>query len=411
MNSLPEMSDAAIASIMNNKVLVSDAAGMFKKQLRKNMKPYEESAVRTFNRIVDEWAENLLLSIGKDGYVQASLVSRAWAVYFEGTQTKSLEKLFGNNLLPEDVIRKTVSYLHETPVDVLISDIGLSAIQMVWGSLTQALRYETIHQKRLRVFSAGDNARVNAKDWFSDANMNMRLMKGDETPFNIPMEIFMDIGEKVQIMNQCVPKPTVDTNNDKTVFTLSEAAQLYRAKIPKNAPKYERDARTAYNAIVKKWDSEMLVNLPEYSTKEYHIRDIMKIWSCYFEGVNTHFVPKNSERILCLSDEALADKIKFLSNNDVSTLIRDHGSTGVDITWFMITTTVRCSLLRMKRDAIFSQSTNPVEWWRLWEENSKIVNGDVRPFDIAVEDFTDMGEKVLTILSNAPEVATPRSEE
>jgi hypothetical protein len=65
----------------------------------------------------------------------------------------------------------------------------------------------------------------------------------------------------------------------------------------------------------------------------------------------------------------------------------------------------------MKRDAIFSQSTNPVEWWRLWEENSKIVNGDVRPFDIAVEDFTDMGEKVLTILSNAPEVATPRSEE
>lgn len=411
MNSLPEMNDAALASIMNNKVLISDAAGMFKKPLRKNMKPYEEAAVRTFNRMVDEWAENLLFAVGDGGYVQSSLVSRAWGVYFEGVQTRMMEKLFGSELMPEQAVRNAVKFLHETPVDKLVKNVGLSALQMMWGSLTQALRYEIIHQKRLRIFSCGEDPSKYSKEWFSNANMNMRLSKGDETPYNIPKEILMDIGEKIQVINQCAPRPVVDAKNNQTKFKLSEAAKMYHTKIPKNSSRYENDAKSAYNALVRKWDEDMLAGMPGYASTEYDIKEIMQMWSCYFEGSNTNFVTQNLSNILCLSDDKVQEYIKLLISSDVSYLIRECGSTSLDIIWFMVTTTIRCKLMEMKRDAIFSKSTDAVDWWGAWNENSKIVKGETRPFDLDVEEFSDIGEKVVTILSNAPEVATPRGEE
>jgi hypothetical protein len=406
MNHLPEISDSALESIINNKVLVSDAAGMFKKPLRKNMKPYEEAAVRTFNRIVDEWADRLLLPTGNGGYIQSSLVPRAWGVYFEGLQTHRLKESFGDHLLPEKVVRETIDYLNSSSVDKIISELGLSAIQMIWGSLTQSLRYETVRMKRERIFEAGNtNDNSISRKWFSSANLNMRLMKGDETPYGIPKEVFNDIGEKIININNCIPKPLVEKSNNATKFSLEEVERMYIAKIARNTSRYETDAKNAYNEIVRAWVKEMLTPLFKDNEKK-DIQEIMQMWACYFEGYNTHRLEQNTRRILSVSEDTLKEYLNYISSTNVEDIILNKGSMTLDIMWFFITSSMRLELLKMKREEIFVD-VYPVKWWSRWRDNKPLIQGEVRPFGINVSDFNDAGEKVVTILSNAPEVTTP----
>jgi hypothetical protein len=423
---LPELSDAAIAEIMNNQCLVSDAAGMYKKPVRKNMKPYEEQCVRAYNRIIDEWSANLLTPLAKGAYIQSTLVSRAWNVYFEGIQTRAYAQKFGPSFegpCVEKYVRAFVSMMRDTSVERLIDEYGPTYLSMMWTMFMNATKYELGKQRRERIFVSPNHS--DAKKWFSEGNMNMKLLKGEETAYGIPPELMNDIGQKISVIMRYIPRPVIDSASTQEHFTLAEAEKLYIVKVPKNIQAYDKAAMERYNNLVREWRKWVELHAPSIATatEKQHISTYIRLWTCFFEGFNTfkfeqHLNAKDDifsyvyHETLGDDDVRLKEFLSFISAYDnLGDAIVSLGPIAISTMWDFITCGLKIELLRMKREKIFSDTgSDTTSVWDRWNENGDLVGGKIRPHDISVDEFNDVAERVTTILTNIPDVVTPSVE-
>lgn len=177
-------------------VRIFDAASMLRKLVDPNERPYNKTVIKSNNRIVDEWFEQVLKKIcGQSGTILAGQMWCEWQYFYAGKTIKKFMDGLENGSVcrpSEKSIEYWVKVFTESNVKQLI-DLGSQLIGHGWKLIVDESFIRSQLAKWEKIYSQSDDPLV----WRKLANDNPKLwnVNGD-SPFWGPDD-FVKICEKV----------------------------------------------------------------------------------------------------------------------------------------------------------------------------------------------------------------------
>lgn len=174
----------------NQTISIQDAAGMFRKTIGQNERPYDVAIKRYQNTLVDEYEELLR------GLKGPLLVGRAMfvlRVFLEGKETlKFMEQLENLTVCSDQQLKFWVDYMKQ-PMEK-IAEGGPSLVKIAWSIITDQIILESRKVKYEAIFKHSLNPSV----WIELATKQPSLFDSLATsyPCGITREIYTDMFDK-----------------------------------------------------------------------------------------------------------------------------------------------------------------------------------------------------------------------
>jgi len=187
---------------------------------------------------------------------------------------------------------------------------------------------------------------------------------------------------------------------------ISDAASMYRRRIRPNEPPYDAEIKKLNNQSIDEWYERLLVKIADKSACVPAGR-LTSALSYFLEGKEAISHQKYKDHLIKYSDEQAKYWINFFKDANMKQLY--EAGTGVVATgWYIIRSAIRDRLIEAKWRAVYSQSTDPLVWDKLANDNPHVMNGRPTPFGLTLIDLNDMQSKVHAFLQNPIE---PRTEQ
>lgn len=178
----------------------------------------------------------------------------------------------------------------------------------------------------------------------------------------------------------------------------SDAANMFRTKVDRNERPLEKTVLTRNNALVDRWYKEVLIKIADGEG----CLPVLRVNGCFeyfFEGLETIQIQKHKDHMPKYSEEDVRYWVRFFLDNDMDA-IHEAGITVVSAGWSTIIGGLRNHFAQRRWDAVYSKTTDPLEWDKLANNNPHLMNSRPLPFDLTEEEMKDMEQKVKAVLGN-----------
>lgn len=377
------------------KVRVTDASSMLRSTTSRDMPQYIIDVVNSNNSLVDKWEDTLLSTLADDnGMVLASEVWDSWKIFIEGHNALTLYKYLDMFV---NLTKEQIAFWKEfLQLDIeLLHGYGSGAVNQALNTIDTEVRRRITQEKWEKVYSKTDDPH----EWYKEAKVNKHLFFEDENEHYIwPLGVYKDIKIKVQTIVDNPIQPI--SSESHQYFSPSSIKPYLKSKVYNNMSPYKRAVMIENNNLVDEfYDHAIFPNLEVFMT-EYNdkitLELLTELWYVYNEGVNIN----NMKHFFGYHIDLTADQLefwrKFMLEHTVTEL-NNYGSGFVYKAWTMIDSYVRVYFAKYKFDHIYSQSTNPYEWY----QTQKKLKGQ-KPFVHPVwgDQYSLVHEKVLAILNH-----------
>jgi hypothetical protein len=384
-----------ITNYMNAPIGVSDAAAMFRRRLLPNMTPYESTVINLNNRLVDEWENRMLLKMcNRSGKMPSANVWTTWSIFWEGKNMHIGREILEHKWsIPEDVARWWIKYLSDASV-LSISEGGAVTASYGREMIVRALRDHFAAEKWSVIYSSSDDPSV----WIKKANSNPRTLNQKNYPFSLTEEKYSTIMEKMRYALSVGPHFERLSQGKVKVSTLIETV---RRPIPPNTRPYEEQAIRACNKIIEQWREKVLNKICDKSGF-VDSQEAAETWTIFSEGRELHLRNLLREHLIPIPDDVAMWWAKFF----VSSPIEHIHSLGVGNAlngWGVLVMAMKEHFAEKKWHLVYSQSTDPVEWFAAAKNHRELMEGKLFPFGLTQEDITDCNQKIQTLSKNIPQ--------
>jgi hypothetical protein len=178
----------------------------------------------------------------------------------------------------------------------------------------------------------------------------------------------------------------------------SDVANMFRTKVDRNERPLQKTVQLRNNDLVDRWYKEVLFHLAD---KEMNI-PVLRVNKCFeyfFEGLETTQIQRFKDHMPVHTEENIRFWIDFFKNNDMDA-IHEAGIAVVSAGWSVVTGGLRTHFAQKRWEVVYSQTTNPLEWDKLANNNPNLMHSRPLPFDLTEEDLKDMEQKIQALLGN-----------
>lgn len=179
---------------------------------------------------------------------------------------------------------------------------------------------------------------------------------------------------------------------------VSDVANMFRTKVDKNERPLQKTVQTKNNALVDRWYSEVLFPLAD-SKGEIPVLRVNKCFEYFFEGLETSQIQKYKDHMPVYTEENIRFWVDFFLNNEIDA-IHEAGIAVVSAGWATITGGLRSHFAQRRWEVVYSQSTKPLEWDKLANNNPNLMHSRPLPYDLTEENLKDMEQKIQAVLGN-----------
>lgn len=187
-------------------ISLRDASSMLRKRVRPNDKPYTQTTTKLNNRMVDDWAKNVLKPLADTrGTIPSGRVWGSWQLYYEGKGIEKYAKLREQGVLPrveKEVLDFWIEFFETLSVEEM-HDYGVGAVSSGWSIICNETRMHFADEKWEKLYSQSEDPLYWEKEHFKYKD----LIDGIPHPFGWNREKFGEITEKVMtvLANQVTP--------------------------------------------------------------------------------------------------------------------------------------------------------------------------------------------------------------
>lgn len=179
-------------------------------------------------------------------------------------------------------------------------------------------------------------------------------------------------------------------------MSIMEAASMLRKKVNRNDRPYTQAVVKGNNDLVDDWYETVLKKICDKKgmVPAMHIESSIRF---YIEGRETQSFISVSPYIPRVTDEQIDYWIRFFRQP-----IEDIHRAGAFVTklgWDILTGALKTYYAREKWEHVYSQSPNPLDWEKMFNEYPSLISGDPLPYNLDREEVKDMEMKVRTILN------------
>lgn len=181
-------------------------------------------------------------------------------------------------------------------------------------------------------------------------------------------------------------------------ISTSDAANMLRRKIDKNARPYETTAITLNNRKVDAWKKEVLDKIAN-TKRTVPAGRVWESWKLYEEGTNIMALQelKDAGFVPTVNSDVIEFWKVFFEKSTVEEL-HNYGTGTVSTGWGIIQNYLKMWFAEQKYEKLFSQYNNPLDWEKNYHAHSQILRGEILPF-WDPETLKEIHQKVGTILS------------
>lgn len=179
---------------------------------------------------------------------------------------------------------------------------------------------------------------------------------------------------------------------------IRDAANVFRVNINKNERPMEKAVMTRNNAIVERWQYEVLSKVCD-SNGCIPVGRVPNCLRYFTEGLEIIQIQKFKEHLPVYREEDVKFWIDFLSNSDIEE-VHEAGVTVVSAAWSIITGALRNHFSDRRYEVVYSKSTDPAVWDKTANDNAHLMHGRPMPFGLTVESMSEMEQKVRIVLGN-----------
>lgn len=183
---------------------------------------------------------------------------------------------------------------------------------------------------------------------------------------------------------------------------ISDATNMFRQPIPKNARPYDEQVVKHNNALVDRWGREMLSKLGATDGKVLASR-VYPSWTIFATGVEaksfeSHFQQGSFAHV---PREAVNYWIDVFKNKSPAQLC-ELGVNTVQCGWDTLNLAMRIEQTNKKNKAFYLETDDPLKWSSTANAQHKLAFDRELPFDLTSQDYEEMRDKYVSVLSNVP---------
>lgn len=398
-----EERDNVVEDYYNKPIRVSDAAGMLRKRVGKNVPPYLTEMVECNNALVTDWQRNVLNEkADPNGNIPSGSVERLWRIYFQGIQARKAENiLIGEQ---KDAILRANDNVINWWLDSMrgksikeLCDMGILTLHMGWGIVQNELKMRMMKEEFDKVYSQSDDP-LDWEDLFKkDGRLgNTRNDAVEFLPFS-SSDVLKDIEEKIKvIMNVRV---TIDTNSELVKdgkVSMKNIAKIMRMNPPRNCLPYVKEMLEYNNNMVNLF-KECVDTLRKAGSQFITTDDMItleeldRLWRVYYQGTQTLRIYKTKavKFIPVIPQESINYWLDMLLNKSITEL-HNFGITTIMFAWNTIQHNIKMSKYWDTYTRVFSHDKNT--WFD--PENSKILDAPTKIGNITKHDLNEVQEKI-----------------
>lgn len=179
---------------------------------------------------------------------------------------------------------------------------------------------------------------------------------------------------------------------------IRDVANVFRVNINKNERPMEKAVMTRNNAVVERWQYEVLSKVCD-SNGCIPVGRVANCLRYFTEGLEIIQIQKFKEHLPVYREEDVKFWIDFLSNSDIEE-VHEAGVTVVSAAWSIITGALRNHFSDRRYEVVYSKSTDPAVWDKTANDNAHLMHGRPMPFGLTVESMSEMEQKVRIVLGN-----------
>lgn len=181
---------------------------------------------------------------------------------------------------------------------------------------------------------------------------------------------------------------------------INDAANILLRRIGKNERPYVATNLKLNNELVEEWKNKVLKNIAD-SRGAVPSGRVWGSWELFIEGKNSRkFVQLiNDGYILPFPEEVVGYWRKLFETASIEEL-HSFGAGSISYGWNLLTTHTKMWFAREKYEKIFSKSDDPLDWERSHHKHKELLHGEVHPFGWTKEVFSEIQDKVKSILMN-----------
>lgn len=142
--------------LYNGPISIEDAAGMYRRKVQRNDRPYVAETTKLNNRMVDDWKKNVLQKIcDGNGQVPAGRVEKSWRLYEEGKAIEQYIEMKKKGMIPsysDEVIEFWKDFFENLTVEEIHSH-GSGVVFTGWQILQEYIKIWFAEQKWEKLFS------------------------------------------------------------------------------------------------------------------------------------------------------------------------------------------------------------------------------------------------------------------
>ncbi len=173
-------------------ISINDVASSMKSIVGDNDRPYDKIAKTHFNRLVEQWYEEVLIKVANtNSQIQVGTVDPLWTAFEEGTDLSFLQNHIDH--IPE-ISDDIVNYWIEKfrlPMEEFVK-LGILSMQFGRGIIMDAIIKRQAKLKWDKIYSTTQKK----NKWASVANENHNLARNITLPFNLTKEELKTFDEK-----------------------------------------------------------------------------------------------------------------------------------------------------------------------------------------------------------------------
>ena len=199
------MSDPLTLEMMNRPILIQDVAGMLRKPVGKNDKPYTADIIKYNNELIDTWYHSVLVKIANNkGEVRTQEAQFGLVVFIEGKELYGL-RAHSDSLPALDgaQTRYWIDVLKTQNISQL-REMGVSVVHQALQYVGEAIRRSVGDEKWELIYSHSEDP----LDWHHRAFKHSKLFSNEFLPYDLTVEEMGDITDKVRtiLSNPIEPK-------------------------------------------------------------------------------------------------------------------------------------------------------------------------------------------------------------
>jgi hypothetical protein len=181
---------------------------------------------------------------------------------------------------------------------------------------------------------------------------------------------------------------------DESKISVTDAASAFRHIIGNNEKPYSSAVKRLNNKFVDDWQKDMLEQ--KALDGKLQATRVGPMLEAYKTGTELSSYLEIKDMFTRLSTEQIAFWKSFF--NKPIEEIHEFGHTTISLGWSLVVSEVRLNLLERKNAALYSKSSDPLYWIENFNCTDR-MDAMMHPFGWSNEQFTDIADKVRTLLS------------